>query len=150
MNRERSAEAVGLAAEEMFEELQAWCDAHPKYTLMELEEQARVLRQRLVGRMMSSLVAQREGRGPAEGVICGKCGRRMEDKGQHLRTVAGPEGPVELRRTYYYCPSCKEGLFPPGPRTEVDQAAMDGGRGEGDGPIRGTDPLLSDGCGDVW
>ncbi len=150
MSGEQFADAVGAAAEGMFAELQAWCEAHPKYTLMELEEQARVLRQRLVGQMISSLVAQRDGRMPAEGVICEKCGRRMEDKGQHSRTVAGPEGPVELHRTYYYCPSCKEGLFPPGPRTEVDQTTMDGGSGEGDGSIGCPDPLLPDGRGDVW
>lgn len=125
MSRERARDGVGRAAEEGFDKLQAWCDAHPKYTLLELEEQARVIRQRLMGDMMSSLVAQRGVGQPEEGVVCAKCGGPMKDKGQHLRTVSGPEGPVEFQRTYYSCPSCKEGLFPPRSGTAVDEAAVD-------------------------
>ncbi len=49
------------AAEEAFEELQAWCKAHPSYTLLELEEQVLIIRQQLMGKAMSSLVAQRDG-----------------------------------------------------------------------------------------
>jgi Zn finger protein HypA/HybF involved in hydrogenase expression len=125
MSEERARNIFTGAAEEAFEELQAWCKAHPSYTLLELEEQVLVIRQRLMGKAMSSLVAQREAVKVPEGMICPKCGAKMEDKGQQSRTVGGPEGPVELSRTYYYCPSCKEGFFPSGPRAEVDQAPLD-------------------------
>ncbi|MCL4370037.1 MAG: hypothetical protein M1380_03920, partial [Chloroflexi bacterium] len=67
MSSERARGRVGRAAEEGFDELQAWCDAHPKYTLLDLEEQARVIRQRLMGEMMSGLVAQRGLAGPRKG-----------------------------------------------------------------------------------
>ena len=107
-------DAVIQGAEEAFDELQAWCEAHPRYTLLELEGQARVIRQRFMGQMMSSLVAQREPGQSAGGVTCPKCGGAMEDKGLQSRTVQGPEGPVEIRRRYYYSPSCKEGFFPSG------------------------------------
>jgi uncharacterized protein with PIN domain len=120
MSEKQARESFTGAAEEAFEELQAWCRAHPSYTLLELEEQVLFIRQRLMGKAMSSLVAQRKAVKPPEGVICTKCGGKMEDKGQQARTVGGPEGSVELSRTYYYCPSCKEGFFPSGPRVEVD------------------------------
>lgn len=126
MSEREDRDAFAQAAEQAFGELQAWCEAHPGYTLMELEEQALVIRQRLMGQVMSSLVARCEAAQPvAEGVSCPKCGARMEDKGQRSRTVQGPEGPVELKRTYYYCPSCKEGFFPSGPRAKADPSPLD-------------------------
>ncbi len=104
-------ELVG-AAEAAIDELQVWCEAHPGYRLLELEEQVRAIRQRLMGEVMSSLVEGRAAAGSAEGAVCDRCGGRMEDKGEQLRRVAGPEGHLRLRRRYYYCPSCKEGFFP--------------------------------------
>ncbi len=120
MSEEGARNAFAQAAEEAFDELQTWCKAHPSYTLLELEEQTLVIRQRLMGTAMSTLVAQRKAVKPPEGMVCPKCGGRMEDKGQQLRKVVGPEGPIELSRTYYYCPSCKEGVFPSGPGTQAD------------------------------
>ncbi len=125
MSKRADKESITQAAGQVFEELQAWCEAHPGYTLMELEEQAMRLRQRLMGEMMSKLVAERHAVQPAEGLKCPKCGAPMEDKGRRKRTVRGPEGPVELDRAYYYCPVCKQGVFPPGSGTEADQASLD-------------------------
>ena len=84
-----------------------------------------VLRQRLVGGMMTKLVAQKEAVHPVEGARCPTCKQTMEDRGRRTRTVRGPEGPVELERSYYYCPSCKEGIFPPGQGTEADSSSLD-------------------------
>lgn len=142
MSKEGARKELLGAAEAAIDELQAWCDAHPGYRLLELEEQARAIRQRLMGEVMSSLVAGRATRGSAGEVVCDKCGGRMGDKGEQSRTVGGPEGPVRLRRHYYYCPSCREGLFPPGPGTGIDQAALERVGGEGDGSARGSGPLL--------
>ncbi len=125
MNKEQARDAFSKASEVAFDELQAWCEAHPNYTLLELEEQTRGMRQRLMGQAMGSLVAQRGASQPAEGVICPRCGAKMEDKGQQSRTVQGPEGPVELSRAYYYCASCKEGFSPSGSRVTLDQATVD-------------------------
>ena len=100
------------AAEAAIDELQAWCEAQPGHRLLELEEQVRVIRQRLMGEVMSRLEEGRAVEDSAGGVVCDRCGRRMEDKGDVWRSVAGPEGVVRLRRRYYYCPSCKEGLSP--------------------------------------
>jgi uncharacterized protein with PIN domain len=109
----------------MYDELRAWCEAHPGYTLMELEEQVMLRRQRLMGEMLSKMLAEREAVQPAEGVKCPKCQGAMQDKGRRKRTVRGPEGSVELDRAYYYCPSCKEGFFPSRPRAATDEASLD-------------------------
>jgi hypothetical protein len=125
VKREQARRELVGAAEGAIDDLQAWCDAHPGYRLSELEEQVRVIRRRLMGEVMSSLVAERPAMEGAGEVVCAKCLGRMEDKGEQIRTVAGPEGPVRLSRRYYYCPSCREGFFPPGPGIGLDQAALD-------------------------
>jgi Zn finger protein HypA/HybF involved in hydrogenase expression len=125
MGKQADRDEVTKAAGQVYEELEAWCATHPGYTLLELEEQAAKLRQRLIGEMMSRLVSQRESIAPAEGVKCPKCGEPMQNKGKRKRTVRGPEGPIELERAYYYCPACKEGFFPPRSRTATDEAALD-------------------------
>lgn len=125
MSREADRDDITQTAGQVYEELRGWCEAHPGYTLMELEEQVVLLRQRLMGEMMSRLISERPAVQPAEGVKCPKCEKPMQDKGRTTRTVSGPEGPVELDRAYYYCPSCKEGFSPSGPRTETDSAPLD-------------------------
>jgi hypothetical protein len=125
MSRQADRDEVTKAAGQVYEELEAWCEAHPGYTLLELEEQTARLRQRLMGEMMSRLVGQREAVEPAEGVKCPQCGQSMENKGLRKRTVRGPEGPIELERAYYYCPACKVGLFPPRSGASTDQASLD-------------------------
>ena len=125
MSRQADRDEVTRAAGRVYEELEAWCAAHPGYTLLELEEQAAKLRQRLMGEMMSRLVGQREASPPAEGVKCPKCGAALQNKGKRKRTVRGPEGPIELERAYHYCPACKEGFFPPRSGAAADEASVD-------------------------
>jgi hypothetical protein len=124
----KQADQAGIAqmAEQAFVQLQAWCQAHPEFTLMDLEEQALLVRQRLMGEMMSKLVAAQEAVHPVGGVKCPKCQGAMEDKGRRQRTVRGPEGAVEVDRAYYYCPSCQEGFFPSGPAVGADSSPLDG------------------------
>jgi YgiT-type zinc finger domain-containing protein len=51
----------------------------------------------------------------ASGVVCPRCGAKLEKKGKKKRkldTQGGRE--VELIREYGVCPKCGQGLFPPG------------------------------------
>lgn len=125
MSRQADRDEVTRAAGQVYEELEAWCAAHPGYTLLELEEETAKLRQRLMGEMMSRLVGQRAAIEPAEGVRCPQCSEPMANKGKRKRTVRGPEGPIELERAYYYCSACKVGLFPPRSGTAADEASLD-------------------------
>lgn len=45
---------------------------------------------------------------------CPKCGQKLKNKGKHKRRVVTAVGELEVERTYYYCPTCRAGLFPPG------------------------------------
>ena len=47
--------------------------------------------------------------------ICPTCGQKMRYKGEKARDLVTETGEVRLERAYYYCPSCRKGVFPPGP-----------------------------------
>ena len=45
---------------------------------------------------------------------CPTCGKRLVAKGKRRRRVVTETGEAELSREYYYCRSCRKGVFPPG------------------------------------
>ena len=56
---------------------------------------------------------------------CPECEGRVQNKGKKKKSILHREGEVEFCRNYYYCPSCKQGFFPPGSETGVEQAGME-------------------------
>jgi hypothetical protein len=46
--------------------------------------------------------------------VCPACGQKMKNKGRRGRRVVTRTGEVVVERNYYYCPTCRRGLFPPG------------------------------------
>ena len=46
--------------------------------------------------------------------VCASCGKRLKTKGKRKRRLATLTGETTLEREYYYCPTCRTGLFPPG------------------------------------
>jgi len=116
MSKEQRKVAFLVAADEAYEELEAWYDAHPEATFGEIEEEARKKRRELMGRALKILVNGRDSGYQIEGIRCGKCGGRMKYKGgQFERTIYSIEGDVPLERAYYVCPECAgEAIFPPG------------------------------------
>ena len=51
----------------------------------------------------------------SESRICPECGREMRYKGRKKRHLVTETGDVSVERGYYYCPSCRKGVFPPRP-----------------------------------
>ena len=97
-----------------------WRQQHPKATLreMELEVDARLarLRARMLEDMaLHSAAADWETTPAAEQPTCPQCGVPLKPRGKQtrqLQTHGGRE--LTLDRRYGVCPSCQEGLFPPG------------------------------------
>jgi hypothetical protein len=69
------------------------------------------------GERLKEMIAQellKEYGEQGEGVDCPRCGQRLGMKDYRSRRVVTEAGEVEVRRAYYYCETCRKGIFPPG------------------------------------
>lgn len=101
-------------AEALFDQLMAWDEQTAEPDLTQIEEMVLQLRQRLGEQLTQAVVARQEKRQPAEKMICPQCQGEAEPKGQKRHRVESRVGSVQLERSYYYCPRCRQGFFPPG------------------------------------
>ena len=58
-------------------------------------------------------------------VSCPACGGRAQNKGKKKKVILHRENAVEVNREYYYCPSCKQGFFPPGSQSGIEETGME-------------------------
>jgi hypothetical protein len=105
-------------AEELFDELMEWDENTADVTLAQIEGVVLKMRKRLGEQMAQAVVERQENRQPAEKQICSECGAEMIDKGKKGNHVESLLGGIELERSYYYCPQCRQGDFRPGSATE--------------------------------
>ena len=113
-SREKRKAAFLAAAAQMYDELEAWYDAHPEATFGEIEQAARQKRRALMGETIAELINGRDTGFKVEAVVCAACETAMVFKGYLGWTVHGLEGDTRLERAYYVCPVCGETFFPPG------------------------------------
>jgi len=59
-----------------------------------------------------------------EATHCRRCGKAMEFKGYLPKSVQGLDIEAEISRAYFHCPTCKEGVFPPGPEAEAEEGEL--------------------------
>lgn len=102
-------------AEQLIDELLDWATEADAPTLTEIEEVILKLRQRLGERMAKVVLDEQEATRPVPGPACPGCGREMHYKDMKGNRVESRVGNLQLQRGYYYCETCREGLFPPGP-----------------------------------
>jgi uncharacterized protein with PIN domain len=81
--------------------------------LSDIEQLVRSAGQRVMEQLTRDL-AEAGARQERDGA-CPACGGKLTYKGQKERTLVTETGQVCVRRAYYYCPSCRKGVFPPGP-----------------------------------
>ena len=113
--RERFMEAAGT----MYDELLRWREAHEEASLDEIIEQVTPQRRELMGELVSGLALALGDGSEAKGKQCPECKGEMRHKGQNVRVVLHGEGESRLKRTYYFCPSCKSGFFSPSTRNYI-------------------------------
>lgn len=93
-------------------------EAHTAPTLTEIEEEILQLRQRLSAKMAQVVIQDQGTTKPVPGPCCPTCGGEMHYKGEKENTVETRVGTVPTKRAYYYCETCRSGLFPPGSPTQ--------------------------------
>ena len=117
-SREQLKAAFMVEAEELFDELMDWNDQTQAPDLTQIEEKVLELRKRFGEQMAQQVILRQEARQPAARVLCPGCGGEMVPKGEKDNQIETRFGDLKIARGHYYCPSCKQGLFPPGSTTE--------------------------------
>jgi Zn finger protein HypA/HybF involved in hydrogenase expression len=82
-------------------------------TLSDMEKATGVMGQALLHQTMQQLVESQQQTTVAD-LRCKSCDERMSRRGKRKRRIVTVRGEVEVERSYYVCPKCGTGRFPPG------------------------------------
>lgn len=82
-------------------------------TLSEIERVVGEAGRRIEQRLLEQLVADAVEEQGQAGVSCPRCGGKLRYKGRKERWVATRRGEVKIDRGYFYCETCRKGIFPP-------------------------------------
>ena len=118
-------------AEAAIDRLLAEGSRKEELVLSDIERLVRRAGQRIVERLTAEIVTEE---GPkAEDCICPDCGRKMRYKGCKGRDLVTETGELHLERAYYYCESCRKGIFPPRQTMESERDTLQSRNGTADG-----------------
>jgi hypothetical protein len=106
-------------ADKVIDEYIAWEARHPQPDLGQIEDIALKLRKELGQEIAQMALEEQYQRTPVPGPKCVRCGKEMRYKGEKGTRVESRAGALRVERGYYYCPGCKESLFPPGSAVEA-------------------------------
>ena len=115
--REQKRARLLAAAEAAIDELLAWEETKTAPNLRQIEEEVLKLRAGFGQELALTVLEGQEAVQPAAGVKCPACGEEMRYKGRKPKEIESWVVDGALKRGYYYCPSCKRGVFPPGRTT---------------------------------
>lgn len=116
---EKRARLQAKAAQAIDEYLE-WEEKNPEPDLTQIEEIALKLRKEFGQGIAQVAIENQASRTPAPGPRCAKCGEEMRYKGKKRTRVESRTGELDVERGYYYCPKCKERIFPPGSTTAAE------------------------------
>ena len=102
---------AAVAIEKLFAEKKS---AH-EITLSDIEQAVHAVGEAIKADLTTGLVEQvSEAEGAVPGPACAQCGQEMHYKGPKTKQLVTETGEVTIKRAYYYCETCRSGLFPPG------------------------------------
>jgi ribosomal protein S27AE len=103
-------------AADRFAVLDAWRQAHPKATWVEIEAAVAAQLGPLRAAMLSDTAMVSEAADlSGERPVCPTCGEPLVAAGSRRRRLRGEQDvPIAVERRYARCPRCGTGLFPPG------------------------------------
>jgi uncharacterized protein with PIN domain len=115
MKRKRAEVKAELLkqAEVLIDELLEWNDQTQAPDLTQIEDVVLKLRKQLGEQMARAVIDAQDSQRPSPGPRCPTCQREMHYKAVKANTVESRVGSLSLQRGYYYCETCRTGLFPP-------------------------------------
>ncbi len=100
-------------AEATIDQFLDWVEQTDRPNLTQIEDAVLEFRQQMGQAMAETAVSVQPSVTPVPGPTCSQCGREMHYKDAKDKTITARVGAVKLERSYYYCPQCEQGLFPP-------------------------------------
>ncbi len=100
-------------AEAEIEKLLDWMEATNAPDLASIEKVVVQMRKRMGERLSAEVIDAQEAVRLVPGPECPKCKQEMHYKGMKRKEITSLSGEIELKRGYYYCDHCRNGLFPP-------------------------------------
>jgi hypothetical protein len=108
-------------AEELWDDFNSWYTTNPEATFDEIEAELGRRRREVVGEFVELSLRRGDLGAEPEAPTCKKCGKPMAFQGYLRKTIHGLEIDAKIPRAYYYCSTCKEGFFPPGPTASAEK-----------------------------
>ena len=111
---EQEQREVEAGLREQINELveEALANANRPLTLSEIEDIVLKVRERIGAAVTQALVTHQAPQ-VVPGPVCEGCGAEMHYKGLKKRRVVTRSGEIDWERPYYYCTTCRRGIFPP-------------------------------------
>jgi YgiT-type zinc finger domain-containing protein len=116
--KDKNASEWEKMSAEVMSGMREWVAQHPRATFAEIERETMRRMAQLQARMMEDIVRAREAEQVKESVEilrCPECGAEMRPRGKRKRRIQVQGGQeVTIQRSYWVCPKCGAGIFPPG------------------------------------
>lgn len=123
--REQKRVRLMAAAETAIDALLAWEETNKAPNLTQIEEEVLKLRAGFGRELALAVLEGQEARQPGAGVRCPGCGEEMRYKGRKPKEIESWVVNDTIERGYYYCPACKQGIFPPGSPTGARGSSLE-------------------------
>ena len=114
LSREEKKAQMMVRLEKTIDELLDWEERTERPNFTQIEDIILKLRKDIGEEMTEEVLSRLEGKTTVPGPTCPECGKEMRLKGEYQRQIESRIGGTEYERSYYYCPECEEGIFPPG------------------------------------
>lgn len=114
MDREEKKAKLMARLEKAIDELLDWEERNERPNITQIEDIVLKIRKDMGEEMTEEVLSRLGGKTPVPGPVCPQCGKEMRLKGEFRRQIEARMGEVEYERSYYHCPACEEGIFPPG------------------------------------
>jgi len=95
----------------LLDELFTWAAEHPDSDFTAMEDELLELRRRFGQQGLEALLEIQPQRRPLD-PVCPECGQRRGYKAMQPLTFVSRLGELQVERGYYYCPGCRQGVYP--------------------------------------
>jgi formamidopyrimidine-DNA glycosylase len=102
-------------AEATIDQFLDWVEQTERPNLTQIEDAVLEFRRQVGQTMAETAIQAQDATYTVPGPPCPTCQREMHYKDDKAKTLTSRVSGLKLNRSYYHCPHCQQGLFPPRP-----------------------------------